>query len=170
LSLAAGMIIPFDFIRLRSTTLNDKVIKLFKIIMRIDEVKTLSALSYLILGAILVVVLFPKPVAILSMLLLAFGDPASSIFGVSFGKDRLWGRKSLQGTLACFSICTAVSAIYFWQNNLMMERIVLVSVMGGLIGALSELLQIRRLDDNLTFPVFSGLGLWVLFSVFGAFG
>ncbi len=170
LSLLALIIIPLDILRLRSSNLNQKIIGMFKMVIRIEEVKTISGFSFLIVGSMIVVILFPKPVAVLAMLLLAFGDPASSIFGVMFGKDKLWGRKSLQGTLACFSVCTLVCAIYFLSNNLMTERIVLVSVLGGFIGALSELLQIRKLDDNLTFPVFAGLGLWFIFSIFGAFG
>lgn len=170
LSCLAIIIIPFDILRLKRPELNQKIVSLFKIVIRIEEVKTVSGFSFLIVGSMLVIILFPKPVAVLSMLLLAFGDPASSTFGVLFGRDKLWGRKSLQGTLACFTVCTAVCALYFWYNNLMIERIVLVSILGGFVGALSELLQIRRLDDNLTFPLFAGFGMWCIFFLFGGFG
>lgn len=170
LSIMALMIIPFDILRLKRPDLNQKIVSLFKIVIRIEEVKTISGFSFLIVGAMLVVILFPKPVGLLAMLLLAFGDPVSSIFGILFGKDKLWGRKSLQGTLACFTVCTAVCATYFLYNNIMVERIVLVSILGGFIGAVSELFQIYKLDDNLTFPVIAGLGLWCVFAVFGGFG
>lgn len=169
LSLAALIVIPFDLLRLKRSDLNQKIVGLFKMVIRIEEVKTISGFSFLIVGTFLVVILFPKQIGILAMLLLAFGDPASSIFGVLFGKDKLWGRKSLQGALACFTVCTIVCAIYFFYNDLMTERIVLVSILGGFIGALSELAQIKKLDDNLTFPVVSGFGLWCLFAMFGGF-
>lgn len=169
LSITAIIVIPFDILRLKRPELNQKIVGLFKVVIRIEEVKTISGFSFLIVGSMLVVILFPKPVAVLAMLLLAFGDPASSTFGVLFGKDKLWGRKSLQGTLACFTVCTTVCAIYFWYNDFMIERIVLTSILGGFVGALSELLQIKKLDDNLTFPLFAGFGLWCIFFLFGGF-
>lgn len=169
LSLAILVVIPFDVLRLKRPDLNQRIIGLFKLVMRIEEVKTLSGFSFLLVGTMLVVILFPKDVGVLAMLLLAFGDPISSIFGVLFGKDKLWGQKSLQGSLACFTICTIICATYFLSKDLMTERIVLVSILGGFIGAFSELIQIRKIDDNLTYPVLSGLGLWCLFALFGGF-
>jgi diacylglycerol kinase (CTP) len=169
LSLAALIIIPFDVLRLKRPDLNHRVVALFRSIIRIEEVGTLTGTSFLIAGVFLVMLLFPKNIAILSLLLLAFGDPASSIFGVLYGKDKIWGKKSLQGAVACFIVCTTVCSLYFFTRNVMVERIVLVSILGGLVGSLSELVQIRRLDDNLTFPVFSALGLWFIYALFGGF-
>jgi diacylglycerol kinase (CTP) len=169
LAVAGLIIIPFDILRLKRPDLNQHIVRTFKIIIRIEEVATISGTSFLIVGSFLVVLLYPKPVAVLAMLLLAFGDPASSTFGVLFGKDKIWGRKSLQGSLACFTICTLVCAVYFLTTNIMVERVVLVSILGGLIGALSELAQFKKLDDNMTFPVFAGFGLWCLFALFGGF-
>jgi diacylglycerol kinase (CTP) len=169
LAIAALVIIPFDILRLKRPDLNHRIITLFKPVLRIEEVAKVSGATFLIIGAFSVILLFPKPVAVLAMLLLAFGDPVSSAFGILFGKDRIWGNKSLQGSLACFVICTAVCAVYFLLNNIMVERIVLVSVLGGLIGAVSELAQFRKLDDNMTFPILAGLGLWCLFALFGGF-
>lgn len=169
LSVAALVVIPFDVLRLKRPDLNHRIVTLFRTIIRIEEVATLSGTSFLIMGTFAVILLFPKKIAVLSILLLAFGDPASSVFGILFGKDKIWGRKSLQGSLACFAVCTLVCAIYFVSNNLMFERIVLVSILGGLTAALSELVQIKNIDDNLTFPVFAGLGLWLLFVLFGGF-
>lgn len=169
LSIGGLAVIPFDILRLKRPDLNHRIVTLFKPIIRIEEVATLSGTSFLIVGTLLSVLLFPKPVAVLSILLLAFGDPASSIFGVLYGKDKIWGRKSLQGALACFLVCTVVCAVYFITNHIMIERIILVSILGGLIGAFSELIQVKKLDDNMTFPLFSAFGLWCLFVLFGGF-
>jgi len=169
LSLGAIIVIPFDILRLKRSDLNHRIVQFFRTIIRIEEVGTLSGTSFLIVGTFVVVLLFPKNIAILSILLLAFGDPASSIFGVLYGKDKIWGRKSLQGAMACFTVCTIVCAAYFLTHNVMVERIVLVSILGGVIGALSELVQIRKFDDNMTFPIFAAFGLWFLFTLFGGF-
>jgi len=169
LSLGALAVIPFDILRLKRPGLNHRIVRLFKPVIRIEEVATLSGTSFVIVGTFVSVLLYPKKVAVLAMLLLAFGDPTSSIFGILFGKDKIWGGKSLQGTLACFTVCTIVSATYFLAFNYMVERIILVSILGGIIGALSELIQFKKLDDNLTLPVFAGLGLYLVFMLFGGF-
>ncbi len=169
LSIAAILVIPFDILRLKRSDLNHRIVQFFRTIIRIEEVATLSGTSFLIVGTFVVVLLFPKNIAILSILLLAFGDPASSIFGVLYGRDKIWGRKSLQGTLACFVVCACVCAVYFLTHNVMVERIVLVSILGGVIGSLSELVQIKKFDDNMTFPIFAAFGLWFLFTLFGGF-
>jgi diacylglycerol kinase (CTP) len=169
LALSAIIIIPFDILRLKRSDLNHRIVQFFRSIIRIEEVQTLSGTSFLIVGTFFVVLLFPKNVAILSILILAFGDPASSIIGVLYGKDKIWGRKSLQGAIACFVVCTLVCGVYFYMRNIMVERIVLVSILGGLIGAASELIQLRKFDDNMTFPIFAAFGLYVLFVVFGGF-
>ena len=169
LGIAALIIIPFDILRLKRPDLNHRIITFFKPVIRLDEVHTLSGTSFLIIGVFINVILFPKKIVVLSILLLAFGDPASSIFGILYGKDKIWGRKSLQGSLACFSVCTLVSGIYLLSRNDMVERFVLVSVLCGIVGALSELIQIKKLDDNMTFPVLAGFGLYGLFALFGGF-
>lgn len=169
LAVAGLVIIPFEILRLKRPDLNKAFVRFFKRIMRIEEVATMSGVSFVIVGTFIVVLCFPREIAILSVLLLAFGDPASSIFGVLFGRDKIWGRKSLQGSLACFTVCTVVCGVYFYVNNIMVDRIILVSLLGGLVGALSELAEYRKLDDNLTFPIFAALGLQVLFTVFGGF-
>lgn len=168
--LLVGMfVLCLDLIRLKRTDINHRLIGMFKHLLRINEINQLAGISYLFIGCILVTAIFPKPIAMLSLTLLAFGDPASSAFGVLFGKDKIWGKKSLQGSLACFVVCTIVSGIFYLTGNIMVERIVLVSILTGLIGALSELIQIRKIDDNLSFPLIAGLGLWILFVIFGGF-
>jgi dolichol kinase len=51
----------------------------------------------------------------------------------------------------------------------MLDRVIVVSLLAGLIGALAELVPIAKLDDNFTLPVMSSLGLYILFYLFGLF-
>ncbi|MEK7358691.1 MAG: hypothetical protein AAB250_19760, partial [Bdellovibrionota bacterium] len=60
------------------------------------------------------------------------------------------------------------AATYFYANNLMLERFLIVAPLAGLIGAVAEVAPVGRLDDNLTFPVICGCLLWALFQVYGA--
>jgi dolichol kinase len=99
---------------------------------------------------------------------LAFGDPVASYVGVRFGRNKLIGHKSLQGSIAAFMVCTVITYTFLARKDLMTDRIWVISIMGGLIGALSELIPIADLDDNLTLPILSATGLWLIFWIFDA--
>lgn len=162
-----ALFVILDFWRLRSTSINRGLIWFFKPFMREEERKHLAGTSFLLLGSAIIITFCPPPVTELTLILLAVADPLASIVGLRFGHDKLVGNKSLQGSMAAFFASMFLSAFYFWQMNLMVERLVLVSILCGLIGAIAELIPIFKLDDNFTFPVLSGTSLWILFSIFG---
>ncbi|MBX9768969.1 MAG: hypothetical protein K2X47_16970 [Bdellovibrionales bacterium] len=160
------LLVPLDYLRLRSYRLKKTAVTLLSRIMRTEELSKMSSMTWLLSGSWISIVLFPRDVATLSLLLLAFGDPVASIFGIIYGRDRLLRKKTLQGTLAGFAICTAVGATYYFSTGLMIERIVLVSILTGVIGAVSEIVPVANLDDNLTSPTISSLLLMGLFGLF----
>jgi diacylglycerol kinase (CTP) len=163
------LFVPADLLRLKVKALNDLAITLFKPVMRETELNKLAGTTYLLTGVLLVVFLFPKNVGLLAMLFLAFADPIASYFGVRFGRDKLFAGKSLQGFIAAFVVCSLISFLYFTEANLMIDRVIVASLLTGLIGALSELIPIGKLDDNLSLPILSSLGIYTLFYLFGAF-
>ncbi len=158
-----------DFFRLRIPFLNRLVYASFGGVLRKEEMKQMSGMAYLLSGALIVVLIFPKPIGMLSFLFLALGDPISSIVGILYGKDKIFGNKSVQGTLAGFVVCTLISTIYFQITGLMADRLVLVSLLGGIIGAFSEVLPVPKMDDNFTIPVISSILLYGMFLLFGGF-
>lgn len=160
--------IPIDFLRLRHPTLNRIALKVFGPLMRSHESVEISGMTYLFVGCMFLLMFKNPHIVTLTLLFLAFGDPIASFFGIRYGKDRILGRKTLQGTMAAFTTCTVLGAIYYYSNNLMLERLLIVAPLSGLIGALSELLPIGKLDDNLTFPIVCSCLLWILFQVYGA--
>jgi dolichol kinase len=166
----SAVIIPVDILRQRHNGLNKVALRVFGPLMRRHESQALSGMTYLFLGCMFLLVLNQKHLVTLTLLFLAFGDPIASFFGIRFGKDKILANKTLQGTVAAFVTCTVLSAIYYYFNNLMTERLLIVAPISGLIGALAELIPIGKLDDNFTFPVVSSLLLWVLFKVYGGFG
>jgi diacylglycerol kinase (CTP) len=167
--LAALVVITLDILRQKIPELNRTLTFMFGPFMRDSEKNNMAAMSYLLFGVFAIVLLFPPKVATLSFLFLCFGDPIASFFGIHFGKDKLIGNKSLQGSMAAFVCCTIISFIFFWSKGIMLERIVLVSLLAGLIGSVSELIPIGKIDDNLSFPLLSSILLYGLFYVFGGF-
>ncbi|GIL16666.1 MAG: hypothetical protein BroJett040_04170 [Oligoflexia bacterium] len=169
LTIAWLLFVPMDFVRLRVSAMNDILVHFFKPIMREYELKGLAGTSYLLTGVTLVAYIFPREIVLLTLLFLAFADPIASFFGIKFGKDKILGNKSLQGTLAAFVVCTLLTLSFLYYKGMLSDRLVIVSLLGGLIGAVAELVPIWDLDDNLSLPVVSATALYFLFSIFGAF-
>jgi len=165
----SALVIFVDIYRQRSVALNNLVLRVGSRIMRDNEKSGLTGSTYLMLGVLFIVALFPSKVVVLSLLFLAVADPIASYFGIRYGRDRLWGRKSLQGTMAAFFACTVVAAGFFYLHGMMIERILIVSILAGLIGAFAEVVPVGKLDDNLVLPVLSAGLLWILYYFFGGF-
>ncbi len=163
------LFVPFDFLRHKYLAMNDWAIHAFKPIMRQSEVKKLAGTTYLLTGVLIVDVLFPRPIVGLTLLFLAFADPIASYFGILYGKDKIFGHKSIQGFMAAFFVCTAMTFLYLLYHNYLLDRLVIVSLFAGLVGAFAELIPVGTLDDNLTLPVISAIGLSILFYFFGFF-
>ena len=83
-------------------------------VLRESEMHTLTASAWYWLGLAAVYFLFPLEVAAPAILILAFGDPAARIVGVSIGRPlRLLGGKSIAGCLgfllaACVALVAAI--------------------------------------------------------------
>lgn len=160
--------LAFDLVRLRSRRLSKKSLELFKKFIREDELNRLSSMTYLLIGVGVVIYVFPPVVGQLALLMLAFGDPAASLVGVRYGKDPVIGSKTIQGAAASFVVCAALTCGYLFYQNLLMDRWVLVSWIGGLVGMTAELFPVGKLDDNLTFPIIASSLMWAVFYVFSS--
>lgn len=169
LAIACALFLPIDFLRHRYPALNDWMVHAFKPIMRTHEIHKIAGTTYLLSGVTIIVALFPRPVVALTLLFLAFADPIASYVGIKYGKDKIFGHKSIQGFMAAFVVCALATVIFLSYYNIMLDRVIVVSLLAGLIGALAELVPISKLDDNFTLPVLSGFGLYILFSLFGLF-
>lgn len=129
----------------------------------------MSGTAYLITGLLFVVLFFPRPIVLLTMLLWPLQIRLLAISEFVTAKTKIWGQKSLQGSLAAFVVCAILTFAYLATHGMMMDRIVMVSLIGGLIGSFAELIPIWKLDDNLTLPVLSATALWLVFTALGAF-
>ncbi|MEQ1722498.1 MAG: diacylglycerol/polyprenol kinase family protein [Pseudobdellovibrio sp.] len=162
------LFVPADFLRQKNPEINRSVMNVFRPIMRSSELNRLAGTTYLITGTLLITIFFNKGVVALSLLFLAFADPIASYVGIKYGKDKLFGHKSVQGFVAAFVVCAVICYAFLFYNQVQ-EYILIVSLLAGLIGALAELIPLAKLDDNFTMPVVSSIGLSVLFYFFGYF-
>jgi len=170
--LILASVLGFDLfmegMRLRNPSFNEKCLKFWGPVLRAHEAHQMSTLPHYVSAAILAVGIFPKPVAILSILYLACGDPIASFFGILYGHKgpKFKSGKTAIGTTAGVLVCALVTFIYLKTLSIPDGTVLAVSAIGGLAGGMAELLPFE-IDDNFTIPVISGFVLWLAFMVFG---
>ena len=154
--LAFGILSFFlDLLRLKVSSLNEVMIKVMGPLMRENERNSMSGLPFYALGVGGSFFFFTEPFAIISVFFLIFSDPISSGFGIAFGKQKIWGRKSFEGAVAgficCFLIVMTYGLMYFPVNI----NLFAFSLLAALAGCIAELVS-TKIDDNLTIPLISG--------------
>lgn len=148
-----------DLIRARNHKLNYLILKVLGPLMRRSEKEGMSGLPFYALGISLSLFFYKRELAVISIMFLVFSDPISSFFGVLYGKDKILPNKSLQGAVAGFFTCYLITLFYCMNVTEISSSLLIFAVLGGVIGSLSELVSAFNVDDNLTIPVLSGLGL-----------
>jgi len=156
---AAFALITIIFIAIELITLRVPRLRVwfctnFALLVRKEEHARLTGASYFMIGALITTAAFPKEIAMLAILLLAFGDPAASAIGRWRGRVRIWN-KSLEGDLACFVSCLIVGGVFILIFG---KPPVQVVITGAVFAALFQALPIR-LNDNITIPVCSGAAM-----------
>ena len=81
------------------------------------------------------------------------GDPVAGVVGRRWGRVRLIGRRTLEGSLAFTLSATLASLALLRLAHPDVEGPLLVAGAAGGAAALAELLSGRWLDDNLTVPL-----------------
>ena len=169
MALAAALFTTLDLLRKQLPSLNQILVSIFSPVMREGERHKIAGTTYLLNGVLITMLIFPKSIIILSLLMLGTADPIASFAGIKYGRDKILGYKTLQGSLAAFVVSTVVAATYFFLTNTMTERLMIVSLLSGLVGTFSELIPIGKIDDNFTFPLLCATGLWGIYYLFGGF-
>ena len=168
LACALGLDLFLETLRLRSPSINRAVLRVWAPFIRQCEVNRMSGTPYYIGAACLTIAIFPKEIAALSILLLAWGDPIASLFGVLFGDRsvRFANGKSLIGTLAGVIACLVVATVFLRVYPFAPFEYLALVVVAGLAGGTAEMLPLE-IDDNFSIPTVSGFALWLTYIVLG---
>ena len=118
-----------------------------------------KGMIFYLIGADISLFLFPKEVAMASIMVLAFGDSVSHIFGLHYGKMKhpLSDKKFLEGTIAGF-VMGFIGAFVFlrWYEALLASLIAMTAE------AIEMKIGTSQVDDNLVIPVIAGAVVWVI--------
>ena len=141
-----------DLARFYIPALNRRVKRDFAPIMRGYELERLSSASWFIFTALITIGLFPKLAASIGFICLAFGDPLASWAGVRWGKTKLPGGKTLEGSLTLFVTCTVVVTLFLLGlNTAAPATAVMIAITAAAMAAVAEWLPVD-VDDNFVMP------------------
>ena len=114
-----------------------------------------KGLIFFFVGVLLAVKLFPKDIALASIMILAFGDSISHLIGARFGKIKNIlngdGKKLIEGTIAGI-IAGLLGAMFYVPFS--------QALLGSTAAMLAEVVKIdfneNQLDDNVVIPLVAG--------------
>lgn len=135
--------------------------KLLEKFERKKEIETFpgKGIIFYFIGVYISLFLFSKDVAMASIMVLAFGDSVSHVYGLHYGKTRhpLSNTKFLEGTIAGF-IAGFIGAWMFlpWHEAFFASLIAMI------IEAVEIKIGAEQVDDNLIIPVVAGAVVWVI--------
>ncbi len=139
--------------------------KYSKYLLRAEEQLKESAGVPFVMGLLLTILSFPKPVAVVAILTLAVADPLSAIIGIRFGRLRVVAHKSIEGSGAFFLGCFVATCVVFLGYTSTATALGLGFFVAFTV-SIFEMMPIR-LDDNLTIPLFTGAITWLYCIILG---
>lgn len=163
-------VIISDYLRLRNRKLNKIFIKYFRLVIRKEEFFAPSGIGAYVGAIAIVLFFFPRNVAALSILFLAFGDPFASFCGIFFRGHpmnyRFENGKSLFGLMGAGVACLVVTlvvglTIFKWPLALSYA----IGSIGGIIVGCVETFQPEEYNDNLIIPIVSAFSIQTLLTM-----
>jgi dolichol kinase len=146
------LVLTVDLIRLRVPAFNDFVMTRFSSFIRASEARKLTGTPPYVLGIGLTLLLYRTEIAVAAICFLAFGDVAATAVGERYGRTKIAGEKSLEGTVAFVAAAVLAGILMHFAGFPLAYGLV---VTGALAAAGVELLPLP-VNDNLVIPVVSG--------------
>lgn len=127
-----------------------------------DDGRRLNGATYVLLSATILIIFFPKVIAISAFAILIVSDTSAALVGRRFGRHPFM-TKSIEGSLAFFLSALLVVAAAPKIAHLPEEYV--IGGIAALIGAVVEASAIG-LDDNLSIPLSVGGVMWTMYALF----
>ncbi len=147
----SSLLLLVDIVRLTWFDSNRLFLLIFGTLMRRQETKGLTGSIYVLVGCLLTVLIFDRDIAVAGMIFLGVGDAFAGLIGERWGRHRLVGKKTLEGSTAFFVSCVAVGLVF---QFIVLDISMMVLIVGALCAAIIELLPLP-LNDNLSIPLLS---------------
>jgi dolichol kinase len=141
------LFMAFEFYRFRHG-IPKEADAIVKPLIRPEEKRGIGGHVFFAAGAFIAVLAYRREIAIAALLISVFADGGAAVVGSRWGRHKLIGKKTLEGSLALFLIALAFAA---W-----IVKPLLAAFIGALAATCVELIPI---NDNLMVPISSGLAM-----------
>jgi len=146
------VVLAVDITRLRVPAFNQFIQTRLSSFIRKNEANKITGTAPYVLGIGLTLLFYPTDIATAAICFLAFGDVAATTVGERYGRTKIVGDKSLEGTLA-FAVIAVASGLALTVAGVRLAPGLIVA--GAMVAAGVELVPLR-INDNLVIPVVSG--------------
>ena len=163
ISLSALTIIGliFEFVRLKSSRVNDSFYQYFRPVLRDEEVSHLTGASYMFISSLILFAFFRKDIALLALAFLIIGDSVSAIVDKYIGKKKYFYRTH-EGNAACLIVCfLIVSTFYLVGFDINLP----VMIIGAVVACIAAAVPLP-INDNITIPLLSALAMLIAEIIF----
>lgn len=157
-----------EALRFKIPEVQRTVLNVFGSMMRKEEHFKVSGWTWVIGAAFLCTILFHNHayISFIALTLFIIGDAIAALVGIALGRIRI-GRKTLEGSLACFIICILLFYAVFpfipgllttWGSNRAPTIIILIT---SFVITIFELIPLKIapkiiINDNLAVPIIAG--------------
>ncbi len=145
--LASGFLAA-EYLRFHVPAVKQLFVKVFGSALRDHEYQKLTGATYVFTGSLICIFLFPKEIAVPSLLILSFSDTSAALIGIPFGKHPFLA-KSREGSTAFFLVTLLILMLFDPES-------IAVNVGVALVLAIVEALPLK-VDDNFLIPIVAGL-------------
>jgi dolichol kinase len=148
-----------EILRKKSDKAKEKIMSFFMPVVHLHEEEKINSATWYSTALLIISLTHSTMICSISVIVLGFADPAAGIIGRRYGKIKLAGGRSLEGSLT-FVFIGALSTFFLlnkFYNSLGIYNISIISISAGLFGAIGELLG-GIIDDNITIPLSTTLG------------
>jgi len=146
------VVLAVDITRLRVPAFNQFIQTRLSSFIRKNEANKITGTAPYVLGIGLTLLFYRTDIATAAICFLAFGDVAATTVGERYGRTKIVGDKSLEGTLA-FAVIAVASGLALPLFGVHLAPGLIAA--GSFVAAGVELVPLR-VNDNLVIPVVSG--------------
>jgi len=150
IGIVCACFLALDWSRFLSKQANEILTVRIKSIFKKSEHKKLSSMTIFLASSFVTVLLFEIEVATTALVFLVFGDMFAKIFGLAYGRHKLF-EKTVEGSLAYLGSVLIFGYILITSINISLIAL----IAGGITAIFSELLS-SGVNDNLSVPLMSG--------------
>ncbi|HRE41004.1 MAG TPA: SEC59/DGK1/VTE5 family protein [Ignavibacteria bacterium] len=158
--------ISLDLLRYFSPKFNEIFLKLFGKILRHHEIEknglVFSGSTCLLCSCLILIIFFPKIIAVMAILIMTVSDTAAALYGKNFGKIHI-KNKTLEGSLAFF--ISGLFVIFLTPKFDYSFTEYSIAIFTLIVTCLSEYIPFD-IDDNLTIPIIFATLYFLLFKLF----